>query len=407
MRLLHTADWHLGQNLMYRERTAEHELALDWLLDQLLEQEVDGLILAGDVFDISSPPNYARRMYYRFLKRLLNTPCRHVLIVGGNHDSPSMLEAPGDLLEVLNIVVVGAVPERPERAIVEWRDPEADLEAVVAAVPFLRDRDLKTASAGESSDERIRRIQEGILNHYQEVAERLHPYLDRGIPLLTTGHLYAKGAVASDKQDNIYIGNLENIDAHKFPSLFDYVALGHLHRPQAVDGQPHIRYSGSLIPLSFSETKDDKGAYLVEFEGADLKEVRFLAAPVFRRLKTIRDQPDNIRERLRAFAQRPHGPLTPWVEVVLPGHHAPPGFDNTLRDFVREEKLDLDLLKISFERLEERPESWQEEEADLQTLSDLEVFEQRCQEAGVTDEEQKELKTTYRELLAWMAEQAD
>ena len=114
MKIIHTSDWHLGQKFLYNDREAEHQMALDWLLDTITQNEVDGLVVAGDIFDIGNPPNYARRMYYRFLTQLIHTSCRHVLITGGNHDSPAMLNAPRELLQALNIHVVGAATENLE-----------------------------------------------------------------------------------------------------------------------------------------------------------------------------------------------------------------------------------------------------------------------------------------------------
>ena len=151
MKILHTSDWHLGQRFLFNDREQEHQRALDWLADTIRTQEVDALIVAGDIFDINNPPNYARTMYYRFLTSLLGTSCRHIIITGGNHDSPSMLNAPRELLRLLNIHVVGAVGDALEEELVELKDSEGELELVVAAVPFLRDRDLRFSQAGEGS----------------------------------------------------------------------------------------------------------------------------------------------------------------------------------------------------------------------------------------------------------------
>ncbi len=405
MRIIHTADWHLGQNLLYQDRSAEQQMALDWLLERIMAEKADALIIAGDVFDISNPPNYARRMYYDFLTALRRTDCRHVLIVGGNHDSPAMLDATRALLGSMDIVVLGAAPCDPKDAIVEWRNADGEIEAVVAAVPFLRDRDLKYGIAGETMAERFQRIQEGIRSHYETMSGLLEDYKEEKVPLLTTGHLYAKGAEASDRQDNIYIGNLENIDPDNFPALFQYVALGHLHRTQPVGGTSHIRYSGSLIPLSFSETRDDKGVVLVVFKGVELEKVQFLQAPVFRRLKTLRCTAGEARERLRDYAERAKGPLRTWVELSLGDEQPPPGFNEELRDFIKEENLDLELVKITLEHSRARDSAWEEQTGDLHTLDDREVFQRRCEEAGYSAEETADLTGSFLELLSWMEEE--
>ncbi len=406
MRFLHTSDWHLGQKLLFSDREEEHGQALDWLHRMIVEHQVDALIVAGDIFDIGNPPNYARRLYYGFLTGLRTTSCRHVVITGGNHDSPSMLDAPRPLLQALNIHVVGAATGEPSDELIELLDGQGKVEAVVAAVPFLRDRDLRYGVAGEGGQERQERIQEGIRRHYAELAEAAGGYRDAGVPILATGHLYARGAQASAKQDNIYIGNTENIDAADFPELFQYVALGHLHRPQLVGGREHIRYSGSLIPLSFSETKDDKGVYLVDFEQGRRGGIRFIEAPVFRRLKTIEGTLDEVKQSLRRFEERGERRLRPWVEVIVHTDELIPQLDVQLNEFT--EGMNLELLKIRLQRLDYRGLNEQAvEEIDLQDMDALEVFRRKCESFGSPPEEQSALEATFRELQQWLTEKTE
>ncbi|MCB0571560.1 MAG: exonuclease SbcCD subunit D C-terminal domain-containing protein [Phaeodactylibacter sp.] len=403
MKIIHTSDWHLGQKFLYNGREAEHQMALDWLVDTIRSREVDGLIVAGDVFDIGNPPNYARRMYYRFLTQLIPTTCRHVLATGGNHDSPAMLEAPRDLLQALNIDVLGAITGALEDEAVEWRNEKGALEAVIAAVPFLRDRDLHFSVAGENGMERVDRLKNSIREHYRSLGRLIEErYAGAGVPLIATGHLYATGAQASGAQDNIYIGNKENIDARDFPEVFAYVALGHIHRPQAVGGLEHVRYSGSLIPLSFSETKDDKSVYLLEFEGAMLKKVEALELPTFRRLKTIQGPLEKVEEALKRFAGKQREGLAPWVEVIVETDRLIPQLDQRLHELTADKHLEL--LKIRLFRLYQAA---QQEQLipELGDLEELEVFKMKCQSYGSPPEEMDELVQTFLELREWMAGQ--
>ena len=318
MKIIHTSDWHLGQKLLYNDREQEHRLALDWLLEAIDREQADGLIVAGDIFDIGNPPNYARSLYYQFLRRLLNTKCRHVVITGGNHDSPAMLNAPRELLQALNVHVVGAASEDPAEEVVVWKDETGAVEAIIAAVPFLRDRDLRYSVTGETGYDRVEQIRQGIKKHYEEVAAYIEEQPGaQDVPVIATGHLYATGADASGKQDNIYIGNTENIEARHFPDLFDYVALGHIHRAQVVGGLEQVRYSGSLIPLSFSETQDDKGVYVLEWSGKKLDNIRSLPVPVFRRLKGITGTLEEVQESLARFVEKEREGLEPWIEVTV------------------------------------------------------------------------------------------
>lgn len=401
MKILHTSDWHLGQKLLHRDREEEHQLALDWLLETILKEEIELLIVAGDVFDISNPPNVARRMYYQFLNRLIQTPCRYLIITGGNHDSPSMLEAPKELLQTFNFWVLGAAPEERADQLIEVKDEKGQLEAVIAAVPFLRDRDLSYGVAGEGGLDRLERIRAGLANHYEELAELIKEKYPADIPVIATGHLYAGGADASDKQDNIYIGDKENIKAEQFSAVFDYVALGHIHRAQEIGGQARIRYSGSLIPLSFSETKDEKGVYIIDFKGKKPENIRFEPLPVFRRLKTIQGTLEEVEEKLQKFEAKERS-LTPWLEVIVETEQLIPRLDLHLRDFVKD--MDLELLKI---RVQHGYQSLSEQMkmTDLDTLEVMDVFKKKCESFGTSPEDMKELEKTFHELMNWLEEQ--
>ncbi|MBK9489326.1 MAG: exonuclease SbcCD subunit D C-terminal domain-containing protein [Haliscomenobacter sp.] len=396
MKIIHTSDWHLGQRLLFNERGEEHQMALDWLREVIITEKADALIVAGDIFDNGNPPHPARKLYYNFLTSLLHTACRHIVVVSGNHDSPGMLDAPRELLEYLNIRVVGAAAEDLQQDCLELKSAKGKLEAVVAAIPFLRDRDLMPSVSGETTLDRIQRIQTGIRQRYQDMGALLEPYLAQNVPIIATGHLYAQGAQASDKQDNIYIGNTENLDVDTLPSVFSYVALGHIHRPQSIGGQERVRYSGSLIPLSFSETKDEKGVYCLKFEGHDLGEIRFLPAPSFRRLKTIQGTLSEVEDKLETFAAKDREGLPAWVEVIVESPTFIPQLDSHLRTFVKD--MHLEILKIRLERQYRALDEQVEMLDSLESLDVLEVFRKRAEKDQRTEEEWVELEGTFKEL---------
>ncbi len=403
MKFIHTADWHLGQKFLYNDRESEHAAALEWLKELILKEQVEALIVAGDIFDIGNPPNYARSLYYNFLVALQHTCCRHIVITGGNHDSPSMLNAPKDILRALNIHVVGAATDQLEDEIVLLNDVDGNLEAVVAAVPFLRDRDLRTSVAGEGSIERIERIKQGIYKHYQDIAALLKPYENQNVPIIATGHLYAKGAIASDKQDNIYIGNMENIDADDFPNTFNYVALGHLHKAQVVGQQYHIRYSGSIIPLSFSEVEDKKSVTLLNFEGKKMKEgVKEIPVPTFRKLLTINGDLKTVQKKLdKVNSQLETDERAAWIEVIIDTEEVIPNLDGLLQEYTKD--MNLELLKIRTNRQHFSLEV-QTEVLNLDDLKPIDVFQKKCASYGSPPNEMKELVDTFLELQNWMNE---
>ncbi|MFZ2899017.1 MAG: exonuclease SbcCD subunit D C-terminal domain-containing protein [Saprospiraceae bacterium] len=398
MRIIHTSDWHLGQKFLSFDRDEEHRLALGWLHDTIVAQQADMLIVAGDIFDIGNPPNSARKLYYQFLARLLTTSCRHIVITAGNHDSPAMLEAPREVLEVLSVHVVAT----PENELLELKNAQGQTEAIVAAVPFLRESHLRYATIGESAEERTTKLREAIKTHFTSLAVQISqkipsPFTLHPSPIIASAHLFAHNAQASDKQDNIYLGDTQNIAAEDFPDIFSYVALGHIHRAQQVGEKEHVRYSGSLIPLSFSETKDEKGVYLLEYEGAALKKIEFLPSPAFRRLKTIEGDRETVKQRLAEFNERHAESLPSWVEIIVHLDAPDPSLDEELHEFSKD--FNLDILKIRIQLPENNHTQTTSGQVALEDLSTEDVFIRRCLSAGYAGEQIGPLVETFRELI--------
>lgn len=316
MRVLHTADWHLGKKLEQCERTEEHQVFLDWLIDELTGNCIEVLIIAGDIFDTGNPSNVALEQYYKFLWRVKGTCCREVIIIGGNHDSISTLNAPKELLKFFSIHVVGGVPEDIHQQIIPVSNADGKVELVVCAIPFLRDRDVRLSVAGETALEREARIKEGICAHYHKFKEHINAYKEQNIPVIATGHLFAAGSSTSESEKEIHVGNLGQICGDQFPEEFSYVALGHIHRPQIVNKMNHVRYSGSPIPLSFSETDDEKQVLLLDFEEGGLKQITELKVPCCRKLIRVKGTLDEIRLKLSMMEDH-HLKMPAWVELQI------------------------------------------------------------------------------------------
>jgi exonuclease SbcD len=409
VRILHTSDWHLGQKFLNQQhREAEENAALAWLLDIIRAERVDALLLAGDVFDVHNPPIQAERQYYQFLHALKTaTDCRHVVIVGGNHDSPFKLNAPRDLLRAFDIHVVGAAAEDVDDQIIALKSAEGQVEALVAAVPFLRERDVMLSVPGESVEARLARLREGIRQHYESVAERIEARLDTmAAPrpaVIATGHLFATGASAAEEQRNIYLGSQDHIRADEIAQLFDYVALGHIHRGQKVGGQSRVRYSGSLIPLSFSEAADSKTVLLVELEsGRGLIDVREIEVPRARRLLQLGGALGEVEAQLQA-AHDPDATLASWVKIALADDNLPADADQKLRELAHD--LNLEILRIEIAR--QRAALDDSAATTTESLADMgvqEVFLRRCQSEGLGEEAVAELQQTFAELQEWLAQ---
>jgi exonuclease SbcD len=276
---LHTSDWHLGRRLYGHTRYAEFEAFLSWLHDTISTQQVDVLIIAGDIFDTMTPSNRAQSLYYDFLTRIVKTHCQHVVIVAGNHDSPTFLDAAKGLLQALNVQVVGTACEDPnDEVLLLSDDTENSLPlCLIAAVPYLRDRDVRSSQAGESGRTKDANVIAGIEAHYRAVtdcalaeqAELLATY-GQHVPIVATGHLFAAGGrtTEDDGVRDLYVGSLGSVSANIFDSAIDYVALGHLHVPQKVGGYEHIRYCGSPIAMGFGEARQQKQVLLIQFGDA-------------------------------------------------------------------------------------------------------------------------------------------
>lgn len=272
--LLHTSDWHLGRRLYGKVRYDEFAQFLNWQINVIKQHQVDVLLIAGDIFDTASPSNQAQTLYYDFLKKVSQTDCRHIIIVGGNHDSPSFLDAPKGILKFLNIHVVGSISENIADEILVLKDKHDVPEMMVVAVPYLRDRDVRTVASGERLDDKEAKLTTGIKDHYKTVTDlaiakqsELEKQFNKKIPIIGTGHLFAAGGVTveGDGVRELYVGSLAHVNADIFDSRLDYVALGHLHVPQTVGGQAHIRYSGSPIAMGFGESEQQKQVHLVRF----------------------------------------------------------------------------------------------------------------------------------------------
>ncbi|MCG6538305.1 MAG: exonuclease subunit SbcD, partial [Syntrophales bacterium LBB04] len=196
MKILHTSDWHIGRALYNRKRYDECKAFLDWLADLIESEHIDVLLVAGDVFDNSTPSNRAQELYYRFLCRVAAAANRHVVVTAGNHDSPSFLNAPKELLRFLNVHVVGCASDSPADELIMLSGPDQEASLIVCAIPYLRDRDIRTAAAGQSVEDKERKIIEGIRAHYRlvcDAAERKRALLKKPIPIIAMGHLFASG----------------------------------------------------------------------------------------------------------------------------------------------------------------------------------------------------------------------
>ncbi len=405
MNILHTSDWHLGQRFINQDRYEEHRAALKWLQNTIVAHKIDVLLIAGDIFDTANPPHEARKMYYQFLASLVGTSCRHVVVTGGNHDSPLMLNASRELLELLNIWVIGEATNPISDEIIRLKNDAGDTELIVAAVPFLRERDLRNAVAGESHNDRIAAIRTGIAAHYDSLAaiisEENNKPNEQKKPVVAMGHLYVTSAEDSKEQGSkIYMGNLDNLDAENFSNIFDYVALGHIHRPQILqNAATTVCYSGSIIPLSFTETRDTKSVTILTFEGCHLKEKSIVEIPTFRKLRRLKGTMSTLKTELENLKPAQVDIADSWVEIVIETDAVLLNPFQELADFCHH--LPVEILKCRVENTGEihtLDAALANKNAMLAELDVNEVFQKKLDATNLNADEKLLIKQAFLEI---------
>ncbi|ATM84871.1 exonuclease subunit SbcD [Yersinia massiliensis] len=393
MRIIHTSDWHLGQHFFTKSRAAEHQAFLHWLIKQIEENQVDALIVAGDIFDTGSPPSYARELYNRFVVDIQVTGCQ-LVVLGGNHDSVSTLNESRGLLSYLNTTVISSANSNLEQQVITLKNRQQEPAALLCAVPFLRPRDLVTSQAGESSGQKQLALQEAIAGHYlalYQQAVELRSKLNLAIPIIATGHLTTVGVTTSDSVREIYIGTLDAFPAQAFPPA-DYIALGHIHRAQQVAKTEYIRYSGSPIALSFDELGKEKSVYLVEFTQQTLTSVTPLIIPQFQPMRLIKGDLQQIEQQLTQFAD--HQGLPVWLDIEVATQDYLTDIQRRIQALAADLPVEVVLLRRSKEQRNNLIE--RQEKETLNELSVTEVFERRLAlESDLAEPRQQRMRQLF------------
>ncbi|AUB75175.1 MULTISPECIES: exonuclease SbcCD subunit D C-terminal domain-containing protein [Pseudomonas] len=320
MRLFHTSDWHLGQNLHGQERDFEHACFLSWLLSQLADQQPDVLLIAGDIFDTVNPPVKAQERLYDFIVSAHEQqPGLTIVMIAGNHDSGSRIELPAPLMRRLRAHALGRVlwlddgRLDAERLLIPLPDASGEIAGWCLALPFLRPAEVTGAHLGDDYLRGIGQVHEWLI---AAANARRKP----GQALIAISHAHmAGGSVSQDSERSLIIGNAEALPASLFGPSISYVALGHLHKPQRVNGEERIRYCGSPIPLSFSEIGYQHQILDVQLDGETLVSVEPRLIP--RAVNLQRIGPAPLAQVLEQLAELPDIDLLadpqrqPWLEV--------------------------------------------------------------------------------------------
>lgn len=424
MNVLHTADWHIGKRLYNENRYDEFEEFLQWMCHTINEYRIDVLIVAGDIFDTMTPSNKAQELYFDFLCQVNKTSIKHIIITAGNHDSPSFLDAPKSLLKAMNVCIIGALPDTIEDEVVVLYDNDIPY-AIIACVPYLRDKDIRTSYFGETLTEREQNTANGIYNHYEKIAHHAKKIQDdikssynKTLPIIATGHLFAIGAKNSSTDDGmrdiggIYVGTLREIDSHIF-SQFDYVALGHIHQMQSLIPN-RVYYSGSPIAMGFGEFSKTKYVLLVSFDDT-IPTIKLIIVPSFRLLKHITGDIDDIKNQLSLIKE--HTPddtsvfiksKPVWLDIEYTGKKVITDLKSQIESHLANYPH---LVALSIKDKSKTQIQYQKIQKGL-TVRELDPYrvfadfiKKEVAAQKITDEEQKELLAAYHILLRQIIEE--
>jgi exonuclease SbcD len=410
MRILHTSDWHLGQHFMGKSRQAEHQALIDWLLSQVDAHAVDAVLIAGDIFDTGAPPSYARELYSQLVVRLHRAGVA-LLLLGGNHDSVSTLVESRALLACLSSTVVAAADGAADQIVVlPVRGGQGEAGCIVCAVPFIRPRDVLQSQAGQSAQDKQQAMQAAIAAHYQLVSEagrarqaELLNTLGRTVPLMATGHLTTVGASSNESVREIYVGSLDAFPTAAFP-VVDYIALGHIHKPQKVGGLAHIRYCGSPIALGFDEARQQKEVLLVDLGAGGLEAVTPLPVPRFQPLISVSGNLAELAGAIQAAALEGSAEQSVWLEVTV-------AEDDYLSDLPARiealtQGLPVEVLRVRRQRGTAAASLTGELSETLDELSPDDVFARRLAQEELAPDLQLALGQRYRAVVASLTEVA-
>ncbi|MBQ3403416.1 MAG: exonuclease SbcCD subunit D C-terminal domain-containing protein [Synergistaceae bacterium] len=397
-RILHTSDWHTGRKLKEHDRLEEFRKFFAWLEDVIARENIDALIVSGDIFDTTAPSPKAQELYYSFLG---TTSCRNTVIISGNHDSPSLIDAPAEIMKLCKTHVIGRAYDDSSKEAIILYDPDGQPEFIVCAVPYLRDRDIRRASPDDDPESIERSMKDGIMKHYSgAIGRALEIRGDSDVPVIAMGHLFLEAGRTLEDEGvrSLYVGTAVKVGTDIFPEDVAYTALGHLHSPQEV-GRENIRYSGSPVAMTFGEASGPaKTVSIVEFEGRNFSGVKEIPVPVFQRLERVSG--GSVQEIGRKIEALGSENVSIWLEVTYTGSEAIGDIQGSLEDYVRDYPL-LEILSVRDEG------SYKDITEDLEgftgkTLDDItpeRMFERLIEGRDYSEEQRETFKAMYREIL--------
>jgi len=396
MKIVHTADWHIGKKLHKHDLSEDFDLFINWLTKFIEDEKVDLLLISGDIFDLANPSSEARRQYYRALIRLQKLDCK-IIATGGNHDSPAMLDAPQEIMRALDLSVIGGLPQDLNEVIIPVKNKSGKTELVVVAIPYLRDADLRSGEQASNHEDRIEAIRLGIERVFNEAAAICkHKY--PGIPAIAMGHLFTAGIESSESERDIQIGNLAAFRASQFGNYYEYLALGHIHKPQRVSADKPVFYSGSPFPLSFSERADEKRILLLDTNTG--YEPDSIAIPNFRKLIKLSGNLSELELKLNSLEHNSSLKSLIEVDLIEEQYDAQKVYAlDQLVDQFQTDGFEIVKQRVQFENQIEGSSQLYNKDQQLEDLKPKDVFAELIATHQYSKDDQNEIMAAFDEIL--------
>lgn len=396
MRIVHTSDWHLGQTFYHFDRTYEHQCFLDWLIDALESLQADALLISGDIFDNANPSAASQKQLYRFFQTAKQRlPHLNILGIAGNHDSPARIEVPEPLLESLGAKLIGAVSRNQgeidlERLLVPLSDKQGRIFAWCLAVPFLRPGDVPTVDTEQDA------YLAGVTRLYEQLLDLALSRREAYQAIIALGHCHMLGGTVSEER-HIVIGGQEALPAGLFDERIAYAALGHLHMPQKVAQKEAVRYSGSPLPMSFSEINYPHQILCVDFENDQLKSTESIRIPRFVELMRVPPKASTLPEVLEAVKalDLPECEEKPYLEVRVKLDRPEPGLRHAIETALQEKAVRLARIETTYAPVTENHQTFSD---GLNRLQPEDIFRQIYRQK-YKDEASDDLLQAFREIL--------
>lgn len=394
LKVLHTADWHLGQYFYEYDRTLEHLHFFDFLKKTIKVYEIDVLLICGDVFDVSNPSTSSISMFYKLLIDLTNQfESLQIIIIGGNHDSASRLELPNPILKYFNIKIIGKIEKNEkgeilsDKHIIPLKNKKSEIAAYCLAIPFIRQGEISDINySGLSYSDSITKL-------YADITDKIQATKTDNQALIAMGHLHTMKAEISenDKNERLILGGLELINLQNFEEKISYFALGHLHKAQKVSGTEHFRYSGSPLPMSFSEKNYLHQVVVIEFENQKAKKIESVEIP---RLIDILKIPQKHAEieivlnelnNLETINNEDEKIFAPYLEVRVLLKEPEPNLRNKIEKQIENKRVKLAKIDIQYNSTETELSSMTKSNEELQNLNPLNILEKAFQQKYNSD----------------------